>query len=69
MGSAPPGEAYLYVPDMKVGGAPTDVFGTGNRRNNSIIGGQADRIAREILNMDDDITKIIGKLIVIGGNK
>jgi RHS repeat-associated protein len=63
---APKGEAHLHVPDMKVGGAPTDVHGTGNRRNNSIIGGQADRISREILNMSDKTTKIIGKLKVIG---
>ena len=66
---APSGKAHLHVPDMKTGGAPTDVLGIGDRRNNSIIGGQADQIAREILNMGDNVTKIIGKLTLIGGKK
>ena len=35
--SPPSGEAYLHVPDMRVGGGPKDVSGTGNIRNNSII--------------------------------
>lgn len=48
------------------GGLPKDVSGTGNRRNNSIIGGQANRIANDILNMSDDTTKIVGKLTVKG---
>lgn len=66
---APPGQAHLHVPDMKVGGAPKDVKGTGSIRNNSIIGGQADRIAREILSMSDDTTKIDGKLTIIERGK
>lgn len=48
---APTGYSHLHEPDMKVGGLPTDVFRYGNSRNNSIIGGQATRIAKEILNM------------------
>ena len=66
---APAGKAHLHVPDMKVGGGPKDVFGIGSLRNNSIIGGQAKRIAKEILNMSDDITKIIGKLTLIERKK
>lgn len=54
---------------MKVGGAPTDVKGTGLSRNNSIIGGQANRIAGEILNMSDNTTKIEGTLTIIQGGK
>jgi len=66
---APPGQVHTHVPDMKVGGAPTDVKGTGLSRNNSIIGGQANRIAREILNMSDNTTKIEGTLTIIQGGK
>ncbi|WP_264174809.1 hypothetical protein [Clostridium estertheticum] len=39
---------------------------TGDRRNNSIIGGQAGRISREILNMSDDVIGVTGKLKLIG---
>lgn len=60
---APKGKAYLHEPDMRTGGKPTDVTGLGDSRNNSIVGGQADRIAKEILNMDDNTTEIIGFLI------
>ena len=54
---APRGEAYLHTPDMKAGGKPKEVSGTGNRRNNSIIGGQANRIAKDILQMGDKTKK------------
>ena len=64
---APTGEAHLHLPDMTTGGLPTDVDGTGNSRNNSIIGGQANRIANDILNMSDDTTIIQGILNIRGG--
>ena len=66
---APPGQVHTHVPDMKVGGAPTDVKGTEVSQNNSIIGGQANRIAREILNMSDNTTKIEETLTIIQGGK
>jgi len=48
----------------RVGGAPTDVIGKGLLRNNSIIGGQANRIADEILQMPDTVTHIAGGLVL-----
>ncbi|WP_341473336.1 RHS repeat-associated core domain-containing protein [Clostridium estertheticum] len=66
LGSTPSGKAYLHEPDMKAGGLPTDVSITGDRRNNSIIGGQAGMISREILNMSDDVIGVTGKLKLIG---
>lgn len=59
---APEGMSWLHVPDMRIGGGPKDVNGYGVSRNNSIIGGQQNRVASEILNMPDNITKIIGFL-------
>ncbi len=66
---APPGMAYLHEPDMRTGGDPKDVTNVGSRRNNSIIGGQANRIANDILNMSDKTTKISGILNVIEPKK
>ncbi len=40
---------------MKVGGKPTDIYGIGDSRVNSIIGGQANRLAKDILAMPEDI--------------
>ena len=59
---APEGMSWLHVPDMRIGGGPKDVNGYGVSRNNSVIGGQQNRVASEILNMPDNITKIIGFL-------
>ena len=42
---------------MRPGGKPTDVTTVGDKRINSILGGQADRIARDILKMLDETTK------------
>lgn len=56
--------AWLHDPDMKTGGGPKDVYGTGDRRVNSIIGGQADRLAKEILKMPDTTTHIQPKIVV-----
>ncbi len=56
--SAPDGFAWLHEPDMRTGGLPTDVTRIGSRRINSILGGQANRIAKDILNMSDEVTKI-----------
>ena len=68
----PPGEdedgnplAWLHEPDMAVGGKPTDVSRKGIRRNNSIIGGQANKIADMILAMPNDTTQINAKLTVL----
>jgi hypothetical protein len=50
---------------MKRGGLPKDVSKKpGGSRENSILGGQADRISREISEMADDVTKIKWKLEV-----
>ena len=54
---------------MRTGGYPKDVTNVGSRRNNSIIGGQANRIANDILNMSDKTTKISGTLKVIEPKK
>jgi hypothetical protein len=56
------GMAWLHEPDMRTGGLATDVFRQGNKRTNSIIGGQANRIAQDILNLPDNVTQIIYKL-------
>ena len=52
----------LHEPDMRTGGKPTDVTKVGDKRINSILGGQADRIARNILKMLDETTKITYQL-------
>lgn len=43
---------------MRTGGFPTDVTRVGSKRINSILGGQANRIARDILNMSNNVTNI-----------
>ena len=58
------GMAWLHEPDMRTGGLPTDVTRQGNRRINSIIGGQADKIAQAILDMSDDVTEITSNLLI-----
>jgi hypothetical protein len=57
--------AWLHEPDMAVGGNPEDVSRTGIRRNNSILGGQANKIADMILAMPNDTTQINAKLTVL----
>ena len=52
----------LHEPDMRTGGKPTDVTKVGDKRINSILGGQANRIARNILKMLDETTKITYQL-------
>ena len=49
---------------MRVGGLPTDVYKTGDKRVNSILGGQAKERAEDILAMPDDTTKITYRLKV-----
>jgi hypothetical protein len=68
----PPGEdeegnplAWLHEPDMATGGKPEDVARKGIRRNNSIIGGQANKIADMILDMPNDTTQINAKLTIL----
>lgn len=55
-------KAGLHEPDMRTGCKPTDVTTVGDKRINSILGGQADRIARDILKMLDETTKITYQL-------
>jgi hypothetical protein len=57
--------AWLHEPDMRVGGLPTDVTRTGDKRINSILGGQANRLRQTILAMSDDTTKIEWKLNIL----
>lgn len=57
--------AWLHEPDMAVGGDPKDVARKGIRRNNSILGGQANKIADMILAMPNDTTQINAKLTVL----
>ncbi|EMQ2088730.1 hypothetical protein ABWR82_004644, partial [Salmonella enterica subsp. enterica] len=63
LGSAGEGKVWLHEPDMRTGGLPGDVSRTGLNRENSIIGGNAPSIARQILDMPDDVTRITSKLI------
>ena len=62
---APEGQAWLHEPDMRAGGRPTDVTGLGDRRTNSIIGGQATRVSEDILKMPNNTTKIVPKITVL----
>ncbi|WP_159295624.1 RHS repeat-associated core domain-containing protein [Tenacibaculum maritimum] len=63
LGSAGEGKAWLHEPDMRTGGLPTDVATKpGDRRNNSILGGQANKIAKDILNAPDTTTRITAVL-------
>ena len=64
LGSAGKNKAWLHEPDMRVGGLPTDVSKTGDKRVNSILGGQAKERAEDILAMPDDTTKITYRLKV-----
>lgn len=59
------GSAWLHEPDMRTGGGPKDVTGTGDKRVNSIIGGQASRLADDILEMPDSTTRIDPKITII----
>lgn len=47
---------------MRTGGKPTDVTKVGDKRINSIWGGQEDRIARDTLKMLDETIKITYQL-------
>ena len=62
LGSAGENKAWLHEPDMKVGGLPSDVSKVGDKRTNSILGGQAGRISNDILAMPDSTTGITYKL-------
>ena len=59
LGPAGDCKAWLHEPDMS---KPTDVTKVGDKRINSILGGQADRIAKDILKMPDETTKITYQL-------
>jgi hypothetical protein len=56
--------AWVHRLDMSKGGSPTDVSGKGLLRNNSIIGGQANRLADEILAMPSGTTRIEWELVL-----
>ncbi|CNC29687.1 hypothetical protein [Yersinia pseudotuberculosis] len=63
-GSAGEGKIWLHEPDMRAEGLPSDVSRIGLSRENSIIGGNAPSISRQILDMPDDITKLSSKLFL-----
>jgi hypothetical protein len=65
LGDPGDGLTWLHEPDMRTGGGPKDVFGTGDKRINSVLGGQANRLAEDILNMPDSTTRIEPKITVI----
>jgi hypothetical protein len=59
LGPAGEGKVWPHYPDMATGGRPKSAVGRpADRRLNSIIGGQADRLRREILDMPDDVTRL-----------
>jgi hypothetical protein len=63
LGSAGTGKVWPHYPDMATGGRPKSAVGSpADLRLNSIIGGQADRIRRELLAMPDNTTSITFKL-------
>ncbi|EOG1934448.1 polymorphic toxin type 15 domain-containing protein [Providencia stuartii] len=64
LGSAGQGKVWLHEPDMRTGGLPSDVKHTGLDRENSIIGGNALSIVRQINEMSNDITKLSSKLFI-----
>ena len=65
LGSAGKDKVWAHIPDMRVGGGPKDISKIpAGLRENSILGGQADKIANDILKMSDDITKIEYKLLI-----
>ncbi|MEQ5324922.1 RHS repeat-associated core domain-containing protein [Proteus sp. fly-1008] len=64
LNSAGDGKVWLHEPDMRVGGLPKDVTRVGLSRENSIIGGNAPSIARQINDMSDDIIKLTSKLSI-----
>lgn len=47
---------------MKGGGGPEDVTRAGDKRTNSILGGNVGRLSEEILAMSDDVTEFTWKL-------
>lgn len=57
------GKVWLHEPDMRVGGLPSDVLGIGHSRENSIIGGNAIRLAEDILAMPEHVDKFRYKLV------
>jgi len=61
--SAGEGKVWAHTLDMRTGGLPTDVSKIpGGERENSILGGGAKKISEGILNMDNNVTRIVGKL-------
>lgn len=63
LGSVGEDKIWAHTPDMKTGGGPKDVSSIpAGARENSILGGNANRISREISEMDDDVTEFKGEL-------
>jgi hypothetical protein len=59
LGSAGQGKAWPHYPDMSTVGRPKSAVGSpADRRLNSIIGGQTDRLRREIFDLPDDVTEL-----------
>ncbi|EPW8574856.1 RHS repeat-associated core domain-containing protein, partial [Morganella morganii] len=64
LGSAGKDYVWLHEPDMRTGGLPSDVKRIGLSRENSIIGGNAPSISRQIMDMSDNVTKLTSKLFM-----
>ena len=61
LGPAGEGKVWSHYPDMAGGGLPksgVDLVNPADARLNSIIGGQINRLRREILAMPDDVTRL-----------
>ncbi|HEV2765511.1 MAG TPA: hypothetical protein VGV38_21185, partial [Pyrinomonadaceae bacterium] len=64
LGDAGEGKVWLHEPDMRVGGGPRDIARAGDSHINSVVGGQAARLARDIMSLPDDVTRIQPKITV-----
>ncbi len=59
LGSAGEGKVWPHYPDMATGGRPKSAVGLpSDERLNSIIGGQANRLRQEIVDLPDDVTEL-----------
>jgi RHS repeat-associated protein len=54
-GDPPDGQVWIHEPDMATGGLPTDVFRFGDARADFVLGGQAHRIAADILKLPENV--------------
>jgi hypothetical protein len=65
--NTPEDQVWLHEPDMRVGGDPISaVTRPGDRRANSVIGGQAERIANSLLGMPQNVNWVEAELFING---